>query len=470
MKRERLSPTQRPLGFDYDEGHHEQNLTALAGIPLLLQAFRSLDLPRSVQRNVRLKQRQRGLDEASYVESFVILNAAGGECLDDFGPLRQDGLKYLIGHELPSPEAARKFLYQFHDEDLLVQARHRREPEQTSYVPEENAALRGLGQVNVDLVRELARRGEPQRIATIDLDSTVIESWKRQAQPTYQGGRGYQPLLAVWAERNLIVSDQFRDGNVPAQQEPLEAARRAFQCLPEDVAEFYFRGDAACYEKHLLTWLRNEHRADGPRGPIRFAVSARMHAALKQPILRLPETLWKPYREDAETLAECADVLNYWPEVEEEKEFGPLRWVAIRIRKRQGDLFADGAEAKHFAVATNIWDWETRRLLEWHREKAGTIEAIHDVLKNELAAGVLPCARFGANAAWLRFSVLTHNLMTALKRMALPEDLLTARPKRLRFLIFNTAGRILQHARRTFCRIAGSGWRDWLRLMPLPAG
>src|ERR1700693_2985657 len=118
----------------------------------------------------------------------------------------------------------------------------------------------------------------------------------------------------------------------------------------------------------------------------------------------------------------------------------------------------------------HVWGWDPKRLLEWHREKAGTIEAIHDVLKNELAAGVLPCGRFGANAAWLRLAVLTHNVITALKRMALPESYLTARPKRLRFLIFNTAGRILHHARRVLCRIAGLGWRDWIRLMPLPTG
>jgi hypothetical protein len=74
---------------------------------------------------VSVKQRQRGLDEASYVESFVILNAAGGECLDDFAPLRQDGVRELIGHDLPSPEAARKFLYQFHDERLIEQAQQR---------------------------------------------------------------------------------------------------------------------------------------------------------------------------------------------------------------------------------------------------------------------------------------------------------------------------------------------------------
>ena len=44
-------------------------------------------------------------DEATFVESFVILNAVGGECLEDFEQLRADaGLVELIGHEIPSPE------------------------------------------------------------------------------------------------------------------------------------------------------------------------------------------------------------------------------------------------------------------------------------------------------------------------------------------------------------------------------
>ena len=76
--------------------------------------------------------------------------------------------------------------------------------------------MRGLGQVNRDLVQELARRGEPQKIATIDLDSTVIESWKKQSQPTYQGGRGYQPMLALWAEMNLVVADEFSGWQRPS--------------------------------------------------------------------------------------------------------------------------------------------------------------------------------------------------------------------------------------------------------------
>jgi hypothetical protein len=99
------------------------------------------------------------------------------------------------------------------------------------------------------------------------------------------------------------------------------------------------------------------------------------------------------------------------------------------------------------------WDWDTARLLNWQREKAGTIEALHDVLKNELAVGVMPCGRLGANAAWLRLAVMSHNVLTALKRLALPEKWLTARPKRLRFRIFCSPGKLISYARRMLLRV-----------------
>ena len=88
-------------------------------------------------------------------------------------------------------------------------------------------------------------------------------------------------------------------------------------------------------------------------------------------------------------------------------------------------------------------DWEAKRLLEWHRQKQGSIEAPRDVLKNELAAGVLPGGRFGANAAWRRLGALTHNLVTAMKRWVLPPERLRARPQRLRFLVFTQPGKFV---------------------------
>jgi len=475
-RKPKRSPAEGELPFEYDWEPAEEVLTAYAGIPLFVRAARSLKVPGNVKRHLHLKQRQRGFDEATYVESFLVLNALGGECLEDFERLREDvGLAEMLGHELPSPEAAGKFLYQFHDREKLEQAQQELPVGQVSYIPSESEPLRALAQVNRELVQEVGRRCSDQKIATVDLDTTVIESFKREAKASYEGTTGYQPMLALWAEMDLVVADEFRDGNVPAQVEPLRVAQRAYQALPETVNEFYFRGDSACWDRALVRWLRDEQREQGPPGPITLAISVRMTANLKKHMLRLPENLWKPYREDPEAVSECADLLNYWPEEEDRPEgAGPLRYLAIRVRKRQGELFRDGSEAKYYAVASNQWDWEAKKLLEWHREKAGSIEALHNVLKNELAAGVMPSGRFGVNAAWLRLAVMTHNVLTALKRIALKPEWLRARPKRLRFHFFFSPGKLIHHARRLLARVGRKAaemreWAEAWRLLPAPA-
>jgi hypothetical protein len=159
----------------------------------------------------------------------------------------------------------------------------------------------------------------------------------------------------------------------------------------------------------------------------------------------------------------------------EKKDAQPLRYVAIRMRKPQGaqELFDDGSRVRHFAVLSNRWELQAAALIAWHREKAGTIELVHDVIKNELGGGVLPSKYFGANAAWLRLAVIAHNVLTALKRLALPAELLTARPKRLRFSFFHMPERLVHHARRLLPRVAGvaeriAAYRDGLQLLPLP--
>jgi len=475
MRKERKpSPTESPLLFEIDPEPLPETLTALGGMPLVVQAFRSLGLPESVREQVRVKERDRGYDEATFVESFVILNAAGGECVDDLKRLREDpGLKEMIGHELPSPEAARQFLNAFHEEEKIEEAQQRRLPGEIAYIPEETPPLEGLGQVNRDLVQRFGERCPQQRIATVDQDATIIESRKQQALPTYEGVRGYQPMLAVWAETGLVLADQFRDGNVPAQMEPLEVAQRAFASVPGTVSAYYYRGDSACHESGLVNWLRDEKRPGGPEGKIGFGISARMSQALHTAILAVPEGEWKRYGEPPrEEIRECADVPFVPGEKSEKKDTQPLRYVAIRIRKQQGELFEDGTRVRHFAVLTNRWELKAARLIEWHREKAGTVEMVHDVIKNELGGGVLPSKYFGANAAWLRLVVIAHNVLTALKRLALPPELTTARPKRLRFLIFNVPGRLVHHARRLILRLAAEAeWiaacREGLQLLPL---
>jgi hypothetical protein len=68
------------------------------------------------------------------------------------------------------------------------------------------------------------------------------------------------------AEMNVVLADEFRDGNVPAMMDPLDVAKRSFAALPETVTTYYFRGDSACHECNLVDWPRDENRADRSRG------------------------------------------------------------------------------------------------------------------------------------------------------------------------------------------------------------
>ena len=95
-------------------------------------------------------------------------------------------------------------------------------------------------------------------------------------------------------------------------------------------------------------------------------------------------------------------------------------------------------------------------------------------MKSELGAGVMPCARFGANAAWLRLVVITHNVLTGLKRVALKPEYLRARPKRLRFQIFCSPGKLIHHARRLLARVGRKltelrEWSEAWALLPASA-
>jgi len=442
LRRAAQGTPQSRLPFEYETTPDEGTVTAYGGLPLIVDTMRSLKITDAVREHVCLGKRSREFDEASLVEGFVLLMAAGGECLDDFRVLGEDrALCRLLEHKFPSPETARKFLYAFHDEALIEAARAALPTGEVAFVPAENALLRGLGKVNVAAVRAVAARGRA-KIATVDGDATIQESHKREAKAHYKGGRGYQPVAMLWAEQDLVLADEFRDGNVPAGKDTLRATQRAFEALPDTVTERRFRGDSAFYNEAQLKWLS----AQG----IEFTISADMSRELRAVCERVPEAEWKRFEERPHETVHVTEV-EFFPG-DWKKDASALRYLALRFTPRQGKLFDEGAGPKYLAVVTNR-SLAVETLVRWHWEKSGTIERLHDVTKNELGAGVLPCGRFGANAAWYRLAMLTYNVLSALRSIALPPSLSEARPKRLRFQVFVIPAIVIQHARRLVARL-----------------
>lgn len=432
------------LDFEIDTALESGLITGHAGVPGLIEAFRQTGTAAVIDREVKLKVRKRGLSASAMTESLLALWAAGGERAEDLDQFRQDqALALLLGHELPAAQTARDFLAQFHGEELpLLQ-------DGKASVPSETVPLSGLAKANAELVLDLQCR-RPAETATLDIDATVIACDKRAAKRAYDGNRGYQPVLALWAEHDVIVADEFRDGNVPAGTGNRRVVEKALAALPGGIKKIYLRGDSALYEHELMGFL--DGRAIG------YAISADMSPQLAACVAALPEDHWKPDQEESDAIREWAEV-NYLPSdgVWRKDAVSPRRYLAIRIRPRQGELLRDGNRVRHFCIVTNRSDPEGGNgldLIRWHRRKAGTIEHAHDVLLNELAGAALPSQKFGANAAWLRLNVILYNLLSAYKRVGLPEDLHTARPKRLRFLLLNTVGKVIRHARETLLRCA----------------
>lgn len=434
------------LPFHVEVSGRRDDVTSRAGLPLLVDLIRAAGLPKVLERRVNLPK------GAEKVEQVLLTLAAGGDSISDVEVLRADaGLERLLGRELFAESTIREFLYGFHDEALIEQARTSLPEGRVAYIPTENAPLRGLDESRSSFVRRV-QRWRPCRKATIDYDATIQESSKREAQFHYKGGRGYQPAVAYWVEQDQVVADQYRDGNVPAGMENLPVIRRAFANLPSGIGEFYFRSDSAAYEEEVLGWLLDPERESGPKGSIGFSISADMSEALRSACEALPESEWKLLEQRPEETVWCADVEFYPSGVPIRQE--ARRYVALRIRKNQGQLFAAGYETKYLAVVTNRWELSAPELVRWHWEKAGTIEHVHDVTKNELGAAVPPCGRFGANAAWFRLGLLTYNVLAALKALALPPALAKARPKRLRYAVLSLAGKIASHAGRLVLRIS----------------
>lgn len=462
------TPIQEKIPYEISPKAMDGAITAFGGAVAISRLFRSMKLPGSCDANLGFMRKiEAGYTPGQFVETIVTGLLLGIDCLEDLEMLRDDAaLDKVLGYKTASTRTIRDWLEKFHNAELVAVAESRaNELDLKASIPELSNELEALQRVLGASVRAAAASipGGAPIFATLDSDGTIIESHKITAKVAYDGTKGYQPLTTIWSEADLVVSTQFRDGNVPGHMSPLDCVREGFSQLPKSVTQFAFRGDSANYNTELLKWLDNPEREGGPQGTkIQYAISARMSEEMLEVAKAVPESEWNtiPSKNEDDVLRQWAELPYVPSDRSEQKHSQPRRYIGLRILKKQGELFGDGNDRRHFAIVTNRTE-SGNIVLQWHREKAGTIEHTQDELKNALSAARPPSRFFGANAAWFMLNAIAYNLATAFRMASDDPDVRTARIKRLRFRYFTVTSRITRFSRKMTLRFAKS--KEWIK-------
>ena len=176
---------------------------------------------------------------------------------------------------------------------------------------------------------------------------------------------------------------------------------------------------------------------------VRFSITIRQLASLRNLIEAIPEADWTPipyWMDGAADVTETA----YTP-FQSEPGAAPVRLIVRRVKPTPGSQLALFASYSYHGFITDR-DGDTLELEADHRRHAEVENAIRD-LKYGVGLNHLPSGRFAANAAWLAVQVMAHNnLARWTARIGLGERTVTTKTLRRRVLAL--ARRLTRSARR----------------------
>lgn len=490
--------SQGVLPFKYEVENNRVGMTALGGLPVYLDLLHVSGLFKLAGKHLGVRKTQ-GWSDGEMLTSLVLLNLAGGQCVEDLRIVEADegfcrvlrksrmhGLRRGQRRELqrrwrkekkrsvPSASAAFRYLSCFHDGD---QERFRQLGK--AYIPRANRHLRGFSRINRDFL-SFVQSNNAQSVATLDMDATLVETTKTGALWCYKGYRSYQPLNTWWCEQGMVLHSEFRDGNVPAGYEQLRVFKESLGCLPDGVKTVRLRSDAAGYQHEVLKYcdLGNDKRF----GRIEFAIGCPVGDEFKKAVSQVGQSEWKPLLKKVkgrhiDTGRQWAEVCFVPNAIGHSKKAPEYRYLAIREPMAEQQILPgiDAAKPysfptmtmsfknyKVFGLVTNM-DWAGDDLICWYHKRCGKSEQAHGVMKKDLAGGKLPSKDFGQNAAWWWIMILAMNLNAAMKSFVLGGFWICKQMKAIRFRLINVPARVLERSRSLlirFCR--GHPWIDAL--------
>ena len=416
----------------------EELLTAHAGLALAHEFHLALGADALLDRCLPAPGSGRGLKASQVVLSTVLMLQGGGRDLGDIGVIARDkALRQAAGlKKVPAASTLGDWLRR---------------------VGASRRAMRGLAQVG----RALAGRrmaGLEAKDFTLDVDATIIEANKRDAEVAYEGTRGYQPMLGFLFELRWLIHQEMRAANVAAQSGAVDFIRSCARQMPAGARIGRLRSDSAFYQHEVVEVCEEKG--------IEYVIRADWDEAVKAAYRGLGSRAWRRYvtgrtrreREVAETVHAFA------------RGGRAFRLIFVRDVEAQQGLFEMQEPARTGAIITNVAaeKMTAAEVVEWYNQR-GTAENYIKELKNGFGMERMPCGGQEANAAWLRIGALAYNLFRLQQAEALPEELGRATVQTVRWRLYEVAGRLVKHARGLVLKVAG-GSRLLAQMQRMRAG
>ena len=414
----RSSPDGIHISFD------DHRLVNNAGLILPATLAQHLGLPQLVQQRLDLGDAPGQANTGDKIVTLVASALAGGDCIDDADALRTGGTAGAIGCVVKAPSTLGIFLRSFRW-----------------------GHVRQLDRVSRELLARAwaAGAGPGDAPFTIDLDSTICETYglaKAGARHHgYTGQRGYHPLLAVAAGTGDVLMSRLREGRA-------NTARGAAHFLRETVGrvrhggargQLTVRADSGFYAHALVAVCRAMD--------VRFSITIRQHARLRNLIEAIPEEDWTPIPYWMDGAADVAET-TYTP-FQSEPDAAPVRLIVRRVKPTPGSQLATSPPTAIKALSptgTGIpWNWRPT-IAATPRSRTPSATSSTAWVSTIFPRDVFPPILSLPKGAWLAVQVIAHNLARWTTRIGLGEPVVTTKTLRRRFC--SLAGRLTRSARR----------------------
>jgi hypothetical protein len=393
----------------------DPNLVSCAGLGAVMALAAQCGLATLLTERLRIAAKG-GANATAKVLALIAGMVAGADSISDMDLLRHGGMGRLFD-QVRAPSTLGTFLRLF----------------TFGHVRQLDAVAAGL---LARLTRAAPILGGAEKVAFVDLDDTVRQTYGYAKQGTgrgYTGVNGLNALLATIStplSAPVIAATRLRKGST-------NSVRGAAKLLADALATarragahglVIVRADSAYYSHDIIAACR--------RAGARFSITARHTATVVRAITSIDEQAWTPIRypnaiwDDDEQRwisdAEVAEVPFTAFTGRRRAEHVTARLIVRRVRRLNPTTVpagqsGQGQQQEMFAVyryhAVFTDSGEPMLAAEaTHRDHAIIEQVIADLKDSALAH--LPSGRFAANGAWLACAAIAHNLTRAAGALA----------------------------------------------------